>query len=280
MAEVSYAVVSYIPALHRGYLDFFKKYPGTLYVLGADFISAAPRLERDIRALTPEEVKALLESAKLVTSVIVLTKETLPMLLKNMDPLIMPDDEVNRAFATANLPGKSVEFIPVFLRWNRQISTTEFEVPPDRVTSQDAFDAEIMANAKKEAVKSPDWWRQVGAILIRDKKAVLSRHNEPIPANNTPNIFGDPRANFDAGEVQYKELGKFIHAEAGIIAEAAKRGIATDGASLYVTTFPCPACAKSIAVAGVATVYYQKGYSLLDAEDILRDKGVQIVMVQ
>jgi dCMP deaminase len=277
---MNYSVVSYIPALHKGYLDFFKKYPGELYVLGADFIKKAPRLERDIRALTPEEIKILTQSLGIFSKVIVLDEKNINELLTNSLPIVMPEDEVNRQFAEAHLKEKTITFVPTFLRWDRKISTTEFEVPPDRVISEDEFDKKIIAEAFEESKKSSDWWRQIGAILIRDKKAILVSHNSPIPSDNTPNIFGDPRSNFDAQDAQYKDLGKFIHGEANIIAQAAKKGIPTEGASLYTTTFPCPACAKLIAVAGIKEVYYAKGYSMLDAEDILKTFGIKLIMVK
>lgn len=281
-ARNQYAVVAYIPALHRGYLNLFKKYPGTLYILDTDLVHEVPRLERDIRALAPEEIQSMLKGASLFSKVIVLGKNNLQELLKDSAPIVMPDEEVSHHFVEIYLSpaGKEVTFIKTFLRWDRQISTIEFEVPPDRIISTDEFDKEVIASAFKEAEKSADWWRQIGTALVRDKKILLIRHNTPIPESQTPNAFGDPRSNFDADEAQYKDLGKFIHGEAGVIAEAAQRGIPTEGASIYVTTFPCPACAKLVAVAGIKEVYYSKGYSLLDAEDVFKEFGVKITLVK
>jgi dCMP deaminase len=277
---MSYATVSYIPALHKGYIDFFKKYPGTLYILGPDFVLAAPRMDRDIRALAPEEIKSLVEGLHLFSKIVVLDKKNLAELLNDPAPIVTPDEEVNRLFAAEHLKDKPVQYISVFLRWDRQISTTEFQVPPGRVISESEFDKEIMADAFEESKKSPDWWRQIGAILVRDKKPIIVAHNTALPSEYTLNALGDPRSNFDAGEAQYKDLGKFIHGEANVIAQAAKQGIPTDGASLYVTTFPCPACAKLVAVAGIKELYYSKGYSMLDAEDILKAFGVAITLVK
>lgn len=277
---MEYAVVSYVPALHAGYINFFKKYPGALYLLGNDFVLETPRMDRDIRALPAEDIKDLLEGMAIFTKIVVLDKHTLSHLFEEKREIVMPDEEVNRKFAELHLAKRPATFISVFLRWDRQISTKEFEVPPDRIISEEDFDREIMAHALEESKKSPDWWRQIGAILIKDKKPVLTTHNIALPSEYTLNALGDPRSNFDANEAQYKGLGKFIHGEAGLIAEAARQAISTHGASLYVTTFPCPACAKSIAIAGIKEVYYSKGYSMLDAEDILKAFGVKIILVK
>ncbi len=274
------AIVSYIPALHRGYIDFFKKYPGNLYILGTDFIKEVPRMERDIRAIVPEEIKELLDGLGIFSKIVVLNRENLNELLDGQASIILPDEDVNRQFVDTYLKDKEVSFVSVFLRWDRQISTAEFEVPPDRIISEDELDREIIKQALEESQKSSDWWRQIGAVLIRDKEQVLVAHNRPMPENGTPNIFGDPRSSFDAGDEKMRDVGKFLHGEAGLIAEAAKGGISVEGTSLYVTTFPCPTCAKIVAAAGIKKVFYSKGYSLLDAEDVLRAAGVEIILVK
>ena len=69
-------------------------------------------------------------------------------------------------------------------------------------------------------------------------------------------------------------------AEAGMIAEAAKKGVSLEGTEMYVTDFPCPVCAKQIAYSGVKKLYYTKGYSVLDGERILKDNGVRIIQVK
>ena len=275
-----HAVIAYIPALHRGYIDFFEKYSGgTLYILDQELVREVPRMERDIRALKPTEVKMLLEGLHLFGSIMMLTKDTLREVQNNTGSIVMPDEDVSRYFAEAHLPDKKVEFVSVFLRWDKQVSTREFEVAPDRVISYDEADKEMMDAASAEAARSPDWWRQVGAVAARDGKVLLAAYNKSVPSKDyTFGPFGDPRSNFDAGE--RIELSKTIHAEAAVISEAARRGIALAGVSLYITIFPCPVCAKSIAAAGIKRVYYSKGYSLLDAEDVLHAYGVEIVLVK
>ena len=276
---MKHVVISYVPSLHKGYSDFFKKYHGgKFYVLGNKFVKEFPRMDRDIRALSPEDAAAAIGALGIFSSVEVLTEETLEEVRSGKIPAVMPDDEVNRHFTKTYLRDNSVEFVKTFLRWDRKISTTEFEVPPDRVISENQLDKELISEALKEAGKSPDWWRQVGGVIAKDGRVVLAAYNKHLPSEHSLGAFGDPRSNFDAGESI--ELSKAIHAEAALIAEAARRGIALEGASLYITTFPCPVCAKSIASAGIKKVYYSKGYSLLDAEDVLRAHGVEIVLVK
>jgi dCMP deaminase len=274
-----YAVVSYIPAIHQGYIDFFKKYPGTLYILDQELVAEVPRMDRDIRALKPAEIQSLLQGLKIFEDIIILNTSTLTQLQNESSPIVMPDEDVNRHFAEAYLLDKKVAFISMFLRWDKQISTKEFEVPPDRIISKNQADKEIMELAFKEAEKSPDWWRQIGAVIVQDGKPILIGYNTPISAKDyTLGAFGDPRSNFDAG-IGF-EISKILHAEAGVIAHAARQGIPLEGASLYITTFPCPVCAKSIAASGIKRIYYSNGYSLLDAEDILKSFGIEIVLVQ
>jgi dCMP deaminase len=75
------------------------------------------------------------------------------------------------------------------------------------------------------------------------------------------------------------ELSTAIHAEASLIAQAAREGISTKAAVLYVTDFPCPPCAKLIAGAGIAKLYFRTGYAVLDGEGVLAAAGVEVVQV-
>lgn len=271
-------LIAYIPAIHRGYIDFFKKNSGDLFILDMTLVREVPRLERDIRAITPEEAKKMIKSLKIFSGVGVLTKENLS-LVENEKKIFMPDEDVSRHFASEYLKDKIVEFIPVFLRWDSHNTNKKNVDPgPNRLISRDILDREMMQMASDLARKSPDWWRQIGAVLTKKGKIIFTAFNRPLPSDQTHNIFGDPRSNFDYG-VSF-ELSKFIHAEAMIIAEAAKRGVSLEDTILYVTTFPCPVCAKSIAVSGIKKVYYKEGYALLDAADILKTYGVELIQVE
>jgi cytidine deaminase len=68
---------------------------------------------------------------------------------------------------------------------------------------------------------------------------------------------------------QFLNIGEFsrpVHAEMAAIIDAARRGVAVDGHSIYVTTFPCHNCAKHIIAAGLQRVVYLEPYPKSRAE--------------
>jgi dCMP deaminase len=88
---------------------------------------------------------------------------------------------------------------------------------------------------------------------------------------------GDPRSNFYKG-VGF-ELSTATHAEARLIAQAARDGTSTEGAVMYVTDFPCPPCAKLIAAAGISRLYFRSGYAVLDGQQVLESAGVDLIQI-
>jgi cytidine deaminase len=62
---------------------------------------------------------------------------------------------------------------------------------------------------------------------------------------------------------QFLDIGEFsrpVHAEMAAIIDAARRGVAVNGHSMYVTTFPCHNCTKHIIAAGLRRVIYLEPY--------------------
>ena len=269
-------VLAFMPVIHSGYIKFFSKNNEDVFIIGRDFLSEIPHLTREIRMLEPEV--AVLALSPFVKKVEVLKKDNISKFLKKFNEIIMPDEDVSKIFAEKYLKGKEVFFEQVFLRWDKQISLKEYEISPNRKISMDEMDRELMGKAFEEANKSSDWWRQVGAIIVKNKKILISGYNKHLPTNFSPYINGDPRNNFDAG-IRI-DLCTAIHAEAASIAVAAKNGVGLNESSVYVTTFPCPTCARLLAEAGIKKIYYSKGYSLLDAEDILKQYEVEIILVK
>lgn len=56
------------------------------------------------------------------------------------------------------------------------------------------------------------------------------------------------------------EFGRSVHAEMDALTSCARRGVSTQDATLYVTTFPCHTCARHIIASGIGRVVYLEPY--------------------
>lgn len=270
------AIVAYVPALHAGYLSFLTKHPNAhIFVLGKSARNAFPRLDRDLRALAPDHVVTALRALGFIADVI---EATDAQKLHGYKTIILPDEDVSRDFADKHLPNRTVSFESVFLRWDGVFANKQNEVSPDRIITTDTLHQELMRRALKESQKSPDWWRQIGAVLVKNNEIVAVAHTYHPPSDLVFDILGTPRITVDFGE--RPDLYISLHSEAGLIAQAAREGIILKGTSLYVTTFPCVNCAYLIAQSGITMLYYAQGYSNLNGEEVLKSTGVEIIFVQ
>lgn len=273
------AIVAYIPVLHEGYKRFFDKYPNIkdLYILGTDITSDFKSLTKDLRALSPEVIRESLKGWNRFENIYIANKTSLISLGKNTSLIVMPDEDVMREIKKSYFPKNKTKFDSIFLRWDKHKSSEGVPVQADQIISSKKSDQKIIELIQKEAEKSSDWWRHVGAAVVKASKVVLLSHNHHVPSEHMPYQDGDPRSDFSKGV--NLELSTAIHAEASLIAEAALKGMSLKGASMYVTTFPCPPCAKLIAYSGIKKLYYSGGYGVLDGESILKSRGVDIIFV-
>lgn len=64
-----------------------------------------------------------------------------------------------------------------------------------------------------------------------------------------------------------------VHSEVDAIAKAAKMGVKIGGATIYVTRYPCEACARAIVAAGIKKVIYGRKESISDYTKKILDSG-------
>ena len=269
----------YIPVLHRGYLELLRQQSALvdeLCIIGSDIIQDFPLVQREIRAISPEDMRDIIEGLRLFKSVRVVNKSE----LNDLHParVLLANETISRELAKQYFPNIPVEYLPVFLRWDEQTVPSQKPVEYDATISQNDFDEKIMRLAKNEAKHSPDWFRQVGAVLVKDGQIIFTRHNLRLPSPQAAYAEGDPRNYVELGTSSHLHNG--LHAEQYIIAEAARQGISLEGASLYVTTFPCPDCSALIAHSGIKKCFFASGYAMLDGQTTLKQHGVALILVQ
>jgi dCMP deaminase len=277
---MSDALLAYVPVLHEGYRRFLSAHGEglPLYLIGPELYADNRPLAKDIRALDPELTASAIEAWEICSAVGVLDEQGATALATEQPSLVAPAEDVSYEVIERWFGRCEVRYDTTFLRWDKT-RTTALHEPAAAVASaeEDPGLAELVSAAQQEAEGSADWWRRVGAAIRFADGTIAATRNEHLPHPLSPYAAGDPRANFHKGVAL--ELSTATHAEARLIAAAAREGRATEGAVMYVTDFPCPPCAKLIAGAGVARVYYRGGYAVLDGEDVLREAGVEILLL-
>jgi len=115
----------------------------------------------------------------------------------------------------------------------------------------------LMGFAEHAARKSKDTTR-VGAVLVGPEGEVRLT------------AFNGPPRGVDDLPGRRERPAKYLfasHAEANLVAFAAREGITTRGCTVYVTHYPCAACARALIQSGIHSVFVGPGTtSMPDAE--------------
>jgi dCMP deaminase len=128
-----------------------------------------------------------------------------------------------------------------------------------------------MQFAKHAATRSTCLTAQVGAVIVRDRQVLATGYNGPpsgIP-HCTEQGFCYPGLTQCGKGLGLPSIA--IHAEINAIAQAAKAGIAIDGASIYVTHEACLPCLKAIIAAGIREVICGSPLAASEKEDYVKD---------
>lgn len=274
------ALVAFVSSPHAGYLKLFRKYGGhgsMLYVLGSEFIEQFTALKRFLPAATPEENCRMVHALGIFDAVRVLTLDRLAD-VRGKD-IVMPDEDVSHAVAEKYLPEEAVSFDGTWrLRWDWGATLQNRRPEGETVVTRGEFERRLMLDALGLAKKSPDWWRQNGALLLRDGEVLLAAFNRHMPHEQSAYLEGDPRDNFGPGV--RVEISLAAHAESSLIATAARRGIRTEGCDLVSPIFPCPWCANNtVSQSGLKSLYYMEGYTVVAGADAIRAANIEIIRV-
>lgn len=136
-----------------------------------------------------------------------------------------------------------------------------------------SWDQYFMAQSHLLALRSTCERLAVGATVVRDKRMIAGGYNG--------SVSGGVHCIDEGCYVIDGHCVRTIHAEMNALLQCSKFGVATEGAEIYVTHFPCLHCCKALIQAGIQTVYYAKDYKNHPyAIELFRDAGVQTVKVE
>ncbi|MEW6440916.1 MAG: cytidine/deoxycytidylate deaminase family protein [bacterium] len=134
--------------------------------------------------------------------------------------------------------------------------------------------------ARLASTRSTCLRRQVGAVLVRDKKILATGYNgAPSGVAHCLDI-GCLREKEGIPSGERHELCRGLHAEQNAIIQAAVHGIVIQDATLFCTNFPCVICSKMLINSGIRAIYYMDGYPDPLSEQMLREAGMEIQQVE
>jgi dCMP deaminase len=143
-------------------------------------------------------------------------------------------------------------------------------------------DQSLLAVAFEVSRRSTCSRARVGAVLAQQSRPIMTGYNGTPPGMK----HCDHTCNCGTGRVGHgptcpaeKGCTEAVHAEANAIAHAARHGVATYGATLYVTYAPCLPCAQLTVSAGIVRVVYANAYRLRDGLQLLKDAKVQVIIL-
>ena len=147
--------------------------------------------------------------------------------------------------------------------------------------NKQSWDEYFMNIVYDVAKKSKSISRKIGAVIVRDNciigtgfngaargvkecnerdahfYSILANNEMPIEFNESINKC--PRKEFGYKSGEGLHLCQAIHAEVNCIAQAARMGISTKEATIYINLSPCVNCMGSIINAGIKRIVYPKG---------------------
>ncbi|MFZ3101443.1 MAG: dCMP deaminase family protein [Desulfitobacteriaceae bacterium] len=136
------------------------------------------------------------------------------------------------------------------------------------------WDSYFMQIAQVAASRSTCLRRQVGAVIVKDKQILSTGYNGSPSGLRHCGEVGCLRQSLEIPAGERTEICRAVHAEQNAMLQAAKHGVALQGADMYTTVQPCVLCTKMIINAGIRRVIYAIPYPDLMAMDMAKESGL------
>jgi len=119
--------------------------------------------------------------------------------------------------------------------------------------------------------------RQVGAIVVKDKRIMTTGYNgapSGIESCLDRGYCLRRQKGYNSGE--NLEVCRGSHAEENAIVQAAKFGICLSGGTVYCTHQPCLICSKMLINAGIKQVVFKGSYPHEMSVEMFSDAGIEL----
>ena len=143
--------------------------------------------------------------------------------------------------------------------------------------SRPDWDRYFMEIAEVVAKRSTCLRRQIGAVIVKDKRILATGYNGSPSGLPHCLELGCLRDEMGIESGTRHEVCRALHSEQNAIVQAALYGVATTGATLYCTHQPCSLCAKMLINAGISRVVFEGDYPDTFSLEMLGTVGIQVV---
>lgn len=135
------------------------------------------------------------------------------------------------------------------------------------------WDQYFMTQATLLSLRSTCTRLSVGAVIVRDRRVIAGGYNG--------SVSGDVHCIDEGCYLVEGHCVRTIHAEMNAVLQCVKFGVATDGAEVYVTDFPCLQCTKMLLQSGIIKINYLRNYHNDQyAVELLKRKNVEIKQIK
>lgn len=146
------------------------------------------------------------------------------------------------------------------------------------------WDEYFLMLAKLAATRSTCLAFPVGAVIVKEKQVLATGYNGSPSGSEHCTTQGYCYPGLSSCDASKTMPSRAVHAEANAIAQAAKNGIPTVGASIYVTLEPCLSCLKLLISAGIHEILYEtpfnSGESVLVRDSFINEGLVTLKQIQ
>jgi dCMP deaminase len=141
--------------------------------------------------------------------------------------------------------------------------------PPERKSSRVSWKHYFMNIAKVVATRATCDRKHVGAVIVRDHTVLATGYNG--------SMAGTPHCDEVGHLIEDNHCVRVVHSEMNAICQAARHGVSTEGATIYVTASPCWPCFKALVNAGIIEIVYGEFYRDDRIFEAAQQLGIKLV---
>jgi len=143
-----------------------------------------------------------------------------------------------------------------------------------------SWDQYFMSIARLASTRSTCLRRQVGAVIVKDKKILTTGYNGAPSGLKHCLDIGCLREELGIPSGERHELCRATHAEQNAIVQAATFGININDGIIYSTAHPCILCSKLLINAGIKRIIIEDSYPDEMSREMLNEAGVKIEILR